>query len=500
MSVPVVVNAKHKRHMKPRLVVALLLLLGCLALRAQEAEAADKEVSFKTEDGWTIYGTLSIPENAKDKSPVVVLLPSIEHDRAAFGIYRDPGAGRPQYPGIAPIVTGRGVATLTLDLRGRGKSMGKKEMHSFSPEEMSRVYLDVKAALDFISSQPVLDSSRTAIIAAGTSAEAAVMAGIGDKRVRAISLLSGRLSDAAKGRIASSPELPLLLVVSSEDRIGFSDMTDAYFLSKNRESDIEVYSGLGIGTWMLSMFRQKFPNDTPLHTKIGDWVAGQVLSTGSLTEVSFQSSDGWTIYGNLRVPQGGAEKLPAVVLAHSGLSDRHAYHDLETALAKENLVVLNIDWRGRGKSTGKGKYFELTRAERDKGHLDVLAAVNYLASLPGVDGNRIGVLGTVIGARYAMAALAEDPRIKTGVVLTGYIPTEKEKTYLTSQNVPVLYITSAGHRAVTQSLTDMYKLTRDKGSELIVMGGGAIGYQLFELDESLAPRVVGWMKDKLKQN
>lgn len=484
--------------MKPRLVFAFLIMLGVVALQTREAEAADKEVSFKTEDGWTIYGLLSAPENAPGRLPVVVLLPSIEHDRAAFGIYRDPGPGRPQYPGIAPVIAARGVATLTLDLRGRGRSTGKKEMHSFSPEEMSKVYLDVRAALDFISSRPELDPSRTAIVAAGTSAEAAVMAGIGDKRIRAISMLSGRLSEAAKTRIASNPEMPLLFIVSSEDRPGFGDMTEAYFLSKNRESDIEVFEGLGIGTWMLSMFRQKFPNDTPLHKRIGDWVADQILSTGSLAEVSFQSSDGWTIHGNLRVPQGGAEKLPAVVLAHSGLSDRYAYHDLELALAKVNLVVLNIDWRGRGKSTGKGKYFELARAERDKGHLDVLAAVNYLASLPAVDANRIGVLGTIIGARYAMAALAEDPRIKTGVVLTGYIPTEKEKAYLTTQNVPVLYITSRGHGAVTRSLTDMYRLTRDKGSELIVKDGGAIGYQLFELDEELLPRVVDWMKEKLK--
>ena len=141
---------------------------------------------------------------------MVLLLPSIEHDRAAYGIYRDTGPGRPQYPGIAPVITGRGVATLTLDLRGRGKSIGKKEMHSFSPEEMSKVYLDVKAALDFISSQPALDSSRTGVIAAGTSAEAAMIACAGDTRVRAISLLSGRLSESANSRIAASPELPLL--------------------------------------------------------------------------------------------------------------------------------------------------------------------------------------------------------------------------------------------------------------------------------------------------
>ncbi|HWP44905.1 MAG TPA: hypothetical protein VNO14_16810, partial [Blastocatellia bacterium] len=117
--------------MKPRLIIALLLLFGWVASQAQAAGAADREVSFKTEDGWTIYGSLSIPESAGGKPPVVILLPSMEHDRAAFGVYRDPGPGRPQYPGIAPVINGRGVATLTLDLRGRGKSMGSKEMHSF---------------------------------------------------------------------------------------------------------------------------------------------------------------------------------------------------------------------------------------------------------------------------------------------------------------------------------------------------------------------------------
>jgi dienelactone hydrolase len=291
----------------------------------------------------------------------------------------------------------------------------------------------------------------------------------------------------------------LFLAVSSEDKRGFTDMTDAYFISKNRETNIEVYHGLGIGTWMFSLFRQRFPTEKPLHETIGEWIADQLLSAGSLAEVSFQTEDGWTIYGNLRVPQARSEKLPAVILLHSGLSDRHAYHELEVELAKEGLAVLNIDWRGRGKSTGKGKYFDLPRAERDRGHLDVKAAVNFLASRPNVDAQRLGVVGTVIGARYAMAAAAEEPRIKTAVVLTGYVPTEKEKAYFTMSKLPVLYVTSRGHAAVTRALMEMYDLTKEKGSELMVYDGGAIGYQLFKLDEQLLPRVVRWVKEKLRK-
>ncbi|MCS6805624.1 MAG: hypothetical protein NZ823_10855, partial [Blastocatellia bacterium] len=104
----------------------------------------------------------------------------------------------------------------------------------------------------------------------------------------------------------------------------------------------------------------------------------------------------------------------------------------------------------------------------------------------------------VIGARYAMAALAEDARIRTGVVLTGYIATEKEKTYLTTQKIPILYVTSRGHARVTQALRELYNLTKGHGSELIIYDGGAIGYQLFKLDKDLLGRVVRWMTEKLQ--
>ncbi len=484
--------------MKLKFVTRALLFIAICALPAQVVLAEEREVSFKTEDGWALYGTLNIPDGVKGKIPAVILLPSFEHDRAAFGIYRDPGPGRPQYPGLAPVITARGVATLNLDLRGRGQSMAKKEIHSFSPEELSKLYMDVRAALTFLESQPEIDASRIGIVAVGMSAEAAVMGWKGDSRVSAIALISGRLSETAKKQISASPELPLLLVVSSEDKKGFADMTDAYFLSKSKESDIEVYSGLGSGTWMFSLFRQKYSQEKPLQNFIGEWIAGKVLLTGQLTEVSFQTEDGWTIFGNLRVPEGVTEKVPAVILLHSGLSDRNIYDELEVMLAKQGLAVLNIDWRGNGKSAGKGKYFELSKAERDKGYLDAKAAVNFLASQPNVDASRIGILGTVIGAKHAMAAAVEEPRIKTAVVLTGYIPTEKEKAYLTTNKLPVLYVTSAGHKAVTQSLSDIYKLTRDQGSELVIYDGGAIGYQLFKLDDDLLPRVVRWMKEKLQ--
>jgi len=258
-----------------------------------------------------------------------------------------------------------------------------------------------------------------------------------------------------------------------------------------------VFNDLGIGTAMLQSFIKKYPDEIPLSTSIGQWIANRLLADGTVSEVSFQTEDEWALYANLRLPQKKEVKVPAVILLHSGLSDRYAYHELEFALARSGFAVLNIDWRGKGKSTGKGHYFELSKAERDKGNLDAKAAVNYLATRPEVDSTRIGIIGTVIGAKYAMAAAAEEPRIKTAVVLTGYIPTEKEKAYFATQSRPVLYVTSRGHEAVTKALTEMYGLTKAKGSEIIVYDGGAIGYQLFELDHNLIARLSLWMKEHL---
>lgn len=483
--------------MKLRPTFCLLSVIVVYSLFTQSATGADREISFKTEDGWIIHGRLCVPDNLKEKVPAVMLLPSAGHDHPVFGSYRS--VGQDQYSDLIPIITGNGVVALSLDFRGRGKSVDPKALRSARRQGLANLYMDVRAAIAFLIEQPEVDSSRLGIVAEEEGAQAAVAGWGGDTRVKAMTLISGRLSGAAKELIASEPEMPLFLVVSSEDKKGFADMTDAYFLSTNRESDIEVYSGLGIGTAIFKAFQSKFPKEKPLQEAIGDWISDKLLSTGTLTEVSFHTEDGWTIYGNFRVPQNASARIPAVILLHSGLSDRNAYHELEAALARAGLAVLNIDWRGKGKSTGKGKYFELSKAERDKGYLDAKGAVNFLTSQPGIDADRLGIMGTVIGAKYAMAAAAEEPRIKTAVVLTGYIPTEKEKAYVSTQRRPILYVTSRGHRAVTQAMTELYGLAKGDGSELVVYNGGAIGYQLFELDKGLLPRVVRWMKDKLSQ-
>lgn len=476
--------------MKKRLSL-LPVVLALLLVTALSATAAEKEVSFKTEDGWTIYGMLNVPEAAGRKFPAVIFLHAFAHDRDAYGQYL--------YPGLAQIIGAREVATLRIDLRGRGRSMAGKELHSFSREELSKIYLDVRAALAFLDTQPNIDSSRVAIVAEEESAEAAVMGWGGDSRVRGIVLISGRLSEAARKQIAASPQIPLFLIFSKEDRAGFRNMADAYKLTQSEHSRISVYKDLGIATTMFSVWRSERPKEKPIEDGIAEWVVEQLKSAGQKREVSFQTEDGWTLSGTLRTPENAGENgpTPGVVMLHSSFTDRHIFDRLAELMVRRGLVVLNFDTRGRGKSTGKGELLNLAPEERNKTSLDAKAAVNFLSSQPGV--GRIGLVGPDRGATYVLAAAIGDSRVGALALMTTLL-NAKDREEIAKLDIPVFYLASKELEVATNnSMAAAYAVTKNRGSRLLIYHGGALGYDLFEMDEALEPALAQWMKEQLSR-
>jgi dienelactone hydrolase len=257
----------------------------------------------------------------------------------------------------------------------------------------------------------------------------------------------------------------------------------------------------GVDTERIGL-RPKDPGDEkPIENVICDWIAARLKSLGRMQEVSFKTEDDWTIYGNLLVPENlnAGERAPGIVLLHSGWSDRYIFHRLERLFARHGVAVLNIDWRGRGKSRGKGNYFTLPRDERDRAYLDAKAAIDLLAEQPEVDAQRMAILGTYLGSKFAVAAALGDERIGALVMLSGYIPSAKEREEIAGAHFPMLFIGSRGFGPVTNAMADLHELTKDRGSEIIVYDGGALGYQLFECDENLELKIVHWVKARLAE-
>ena len=128
--------------------------------------------------------------------------------------------------------------------------------------------------------------------------------------------------------------------------------------------------------------------------------------------VRFKARDGMTIPNILWKPhQATAEnKVPALVFVHGGPGGQttSGYSGMIQYYVNHGYVILGINNRG---SSGYGKTFF---AADDKKHgkeplWDCVDAKKYLASLPYVDPDRIGIMGGSYGGYMVLAALAFEP-------------------------------------------------------------------------------------------
>jgi cephalosporin-C deacetylase-like acetyl esterase len=454
----------------------------------------ETDISFATEDGWTIRGTLSVPESIGEgeRVPAVVLVHSPAHDRDAYlGLHM---VGRNQQAKESLRSALGRTASLRIDIRGRGASSEPREHRSFTESDRARVAYDVIGAIEFLAGHSQVEPTRIAVVAEGASAEAALVASLRDERVCGVVLLSGRVTEATKESVAGRADLPILCAVSKEDRVSVVDMAGVYAKSLDPASDLMLFRDVGVGNSMFIMWANKFPNERSLETIVAEWIIARFQSTPVRREVSFQSEDGWTLYGSLRVPRKDeGQRSPGVILLHSYLTDRYAFDRLEQMLSTAGIAVLNFDFRGRGKSIAGGTYFTLAQEERERAYLDARAAADCLASQDGVDPDRLAIVASSIGVKYGLKAAISDKRIMSFVMLGG-MPDQAD---VESAQFPILFVSSQGLPQIAEAFRGFYLMTRNRGSHLLEYEGAAVGYQVFDLDETLQPLIVRWLKPQL---
>lgn len=139
--------------------------------------------------------------------------------------------------------------------------------------------------------------------------------------------------------------------------------------------------------------------------------------------VHFKSFDDLTVASVFYLPKGASSKakVPAVIYVHGGPGGqtRTGYNAQIQFLVNHGYAVLGINNRG---SLGYGKSFY---AADDGKHgreplWDCVEAKTFLASLPEVDGQRIGIMGGSYGGYMTLAAMAYRPEaFKCGVDLFG---------------------------------------------------------------------------------
>jgi fermentation-respiration switch protein FrsA (DUF1100 family) len=121
--------------------------------------------------------------------------------------------------------------------------------------------------------------------------------------------------------------------------------------------------------------------------------------------VSFRTPDGVTLSGWYLASENGA----AVALLHGAGSTRSAVLEHGAFLNRSGYGALLFDSRGFGDSGGVG----VTAGWW--GDLDIAGAIGFLDRRPDVEPDRIGILGLSMGGEEAIAAAADDERIRAVV-------------------------------------------------------------------------------------
>jgi len=132
----------------------------------------------------------------------------------------------------------------------------------------------------------------------------------------------------------------------------------------------------------------------------------------------------WALPATLTMPVG-ADPVPAVVLVHgSGPGDRDAtvgqikqFKDLALGLASRGIAVLRYDKRTRVHANAMRDL--VGRTVKDETIDDALAAAQVLGSTPGVDPNRIFVLGHSLGGMLVPRIAAAGSSVAGFIVMAG---------------------------------------------------------------------------------
>lgn len=145
-------------------------------------------------------------------------------------------------------------------------------------------------------------------------------------------------------------------------------------------------------------------------------------------EVRLRLPGGDLLAGSLTLPGERGARVPAVVLiTGSSAHDRdnappgapraayRPFRQLAHRLSSRGIAVLRMDDHGVGASRG-GDLSQMTTAERAE---DIEACVAYLRGRPGIDPERIGLVGLSEGVSIAHMIASRDNRIRALVLLSG---------------------------------------------------------------------------------
>jgi len=164
-----------------------------------------------------------------------------------------------------------------------------------------------------------------------------------------------------------------------------------------------------------------------------------------------------TVDGFLAAPEK-AGRYPGLIVIHDwwGLTDW--VKEQTQSLADQGFVALAVDLYGGKVATNATEASELSGTlQNDRSVLSLMAGIVYLAGRNDVQRDRIGVVGSAMGAGYALQLAIHVPTLGACVVNYGVLPTDPND--LENIGAPVLGNFGADDHGVTPADVQAFEKT-----------------------------------------
>jgi alpha-beta hydrolase superfamily lysophospholipase len=203
--------------------------------------------------------------------------------------------------------------------------------------------------------------------------------------------------------------------------------------------------------------------------------------------VSFTSSDGTQLAATLYEPS--SRPSPAVVLVHMLGRSKDDWHNIAERLEDAGVMVLAIDLRGHGRSSG-------SMATLPPMVGDVASAVGWLAARPNARPGSIAIVGASLGANLAALAAADLPSVHALVLVSPSLDYRGLRldaaTMKRIGDRPVLMLASTHDPYALRTLREL--ITAGSGREQRLSNAAAHGTNLLAADSDLARGLVEWLR------
>ncbi|MEI6082858.1 MAG: alpha/beta fold hydrolase [Verrucomicrobiota bacterium] len=209
-----------------------------------------------------------------------------------------------------------------------------------------------------------------------------------------------------------------------------------------------------------------------------------------------------------------SNNAPAVVLLHSLGKNRDEWSGIAPALQRNGIAALAIDLRGHGESkrrlTADGPqlvdYHSFKPQDYQDMLMDINAAFDWLAEQPGINKQRIGIVGANLGANLALRYSAFNEDIAAILVFSPglIIQDVRTDTIITKIGKRPLHIAVASEdRGSLLSSKRLLELRKKAGqaveeNELTVCTGNLQGTAIVTGTKGMPVVVFGWLDRALQ--